>query len=71
MGISGKFLGSTKGNRDLPCNRSTSGVDSPTSHSGMSGKFLGDTKGNRDLNIDRSSGHSSGKGGGSHKAGGK
>lgn len=56
-----KFLGETKGNRDLHCNRSSGGGGSGESHSsGVSGKFLGHTKGNRDLPINRSSGVSSG-----------
>lgn len=71
MGISAKFLGDTKGNRDLHCNLSTgSGGGSGESHSGSpSGKFLGETKGNKDLPIDRTSGVSSGMGG-KYKAGG-
>lgn len=57
MPISGKFLGDTKGNRDLNHNRSTGGGGSGESHSGsVSGKFLGNTKGNRDLPINRTSG---------------
>ncbi len=71
MSISGKFLGDTKGNRDLHCNLSTgSGGGSGESHSDMSGgKFLGETKGNKDLPIDRTSGTGGGSGG-KFKAGG-
>lgn len=71
MAISGKFLGDTKGNRDLHCNLSTgSGGGSGESHSGSpSGKFLGPTKGNTDLPIDRTSGTGGGAGG-KYKAGG-
>lgn len=57
--MGGKFLGDTKGNRDLPTNRTTSGVDSPEGHSGGTrgaGKFNGGTKGNRDLPVNRSTG---------------
>jgi hypothetical protein len=65
MGISGKFLGDTKGNRDLHCNLSDgTGGGSGESHSGSpSGKFLGETKGNKDLPINRSSGTGGGAGG--------
>ncbi len=64
MGISGKFLGDTKGNRDLNINRSEGGGGSGESHGGKpSSKFIGETKGNRDLKIDRSSGVEGGKGG--------
>lgn len=69
--MNGKFLGDTKGNRDLHCNL-TSGEKggSGESHSGSpSGKFLGSTKGNRDLPPDRTSGTGGGKGG-AYKAGG-
>lgn len=71
MSISGKFLGDTKGNRDLHCNLSTgSGGGSGESHEGSpSGKFLGTTKGNTDLPIDRTKGTGGGKGG-AYKAGG-
>lgn len=71
MGISGKFLGDTKGNRDLHCNLSTpSGGGSGESHSGgPSGKFLGETKGNKDLPINLSGGMGGGSGG-KFKAGG-
>lgn len=55
--MKGKFLGETKGNRDLPTNRTSNGVDSGKgSSSCCEGKFLGSTKGNRDLPIDRTSG---------------
>lgn len=64
MGISGKFLGDTKGNRDLNHNRSTGGGGSGESHSGKpSSKYIGETKGNRDLKTDRTSGVSGGHGG--------
>lgn len=58
MGISGKFLGETKGNKDLHCNLSEgSGGGSGESHSGgPSSKFIGETKGNTDLKPDRTSG---------------
>lgn len=58
MGISGKFLGDTKGNANLKPNL-TDGEKggSGESHSGApSSKFLGTTKGNKDLPIDRTSG---------------
>lgn len=54
-----KFLGDTKGNRDVPTNRTTSGVDSCCSDTGggrLGGKFSGGTKGNRDLPVNRSTG---------------
>ncbi len=54
-----KFLGDTKGNRDVPTNRTTSGVDSCGSDTGgspLGGKFSGGTKGNRDLPVNRSTG---------------
>lgn len=56
--MQGKFLGETKGNRDLAVNRSTGGGGSGESHmSGVGGgKFVGETKGNRDLPINRSAG---------------
>ncbi len=56
--MSNKFLGETKGNRDLPINQTTgSGGGAGESHGGSpSGQFLGETKGNRDLPINRSSG---------------
>lgn len=71
MAISGKFLGDTKGNRDLHCNLSTgSGGGSGESHSSVSsGKFIGTTKGNTDLPIDRTKGMGGGAGG-KYKAGG-
>lgn len=52
-----KFLGETKGNRDLNTNRSTGGGGSGESHAkgAGGGKFIGETKGNRDLPINRSS----------------
>lgn len=56
--MQGKFLGDTKGNRDLHCNRTEGGGGSGESHAGgpESGKFLGPTKGNRDLPTNRSNG---------------
>ena len=61
--MKGKFLGPTKGNRDLNTNRTTGGGGSGESHGGSpSGKFLGPTKGNRDLPIDRTAGHKMGAG---------
>jgi hypothetical protein len=56
----GKFLGETKGNRDLHCNLSNgSKGGSGESHkggAGLGGKFAGGTKGNTDLPINRSAG---------------
>jgi hypothetical protein len=65
MAISGKFLGDTKGNRDLGiCLSDGSGGGSGESHSGKpSSKFIGETKGNRDLKINRTEGVVGGKGG--------
>lgn len=70
-GGSSKFLGPTKGNRDLaPCLSEGKGGGSGESHAGApSGKFLGPTKGNTDLKIDRTSGVDSHEGG-KYKAGG-
>lgn len=51
-----KFLGETKGNRDLHCNRSKGGGGSGESHkggAGLGGKFAGVTKGNSYLNPKR------------------
>jgi hypothetical protein len=60
-----KFLGETKGNRDLHCN--VSGMEkggSGESHEGSpSGKFLGPTNGNTNLPPDRTSGTGGGAGG--------
>lgn len=70
--MKGKFLGPTKGNRDLNTNRSTGGGGSGESHkggAGLGGKFAGGTKGNRDLPIDRTAGHKMGAGD-PHGAGG-
>ena len=53
--MQGKFLGDTKGNRDLPINRTTGGGGSH-SPAGPSGKFIGPTKGNSNLPINRTSG---------------
>ncbi len=70
MSDKSKFLGDTKGNRDLPINVSSGSLGSGESHGGSpSGKWLGDTKGNRDLPINRSSGTGGGAGG-KFKAGG-
>lgn len=65
-----KFLGETKGNRDLsPDLTSMSGGGAGESHGGSpSGKFLGATKGNTDLPIDRTKGVSMGHGGRSSDA---
>ena len=64
-----KFLGNTKGNRDLPINRTVSGEDVPLGHTHITrGEFLGATKGNRDLPPMRSAGQ--GGAGGRYKAGG-
>lgn len=54
----GKFLGDTKGNRDLKPNLSEGGHGgSGESHGGTpSSKFIGNTKGNTDLPINRTSG---------------
>ncbi len=69
--MKGKFLGDTKGNRDLNTNRSVGGGGSGEGHSGSpSGKFLGSTKGNRDLPPNRTAGVVSGVGD-PHGAGGK
>jgi hypothetical protein len=56
--MKGKFLGDTKGNRNINHNLSSGGHGgSGEGHAkGPSGKFIGPTKGNRDLPIDRSSG---------------
>lgn len=72
MGDKSKFLGDTKGNRDLnPCLSTGSMGGSGESHSGApTGKFLGPTKGNTDLKIDRTSGVGGGEGG-KYKAGGQ
>lgn len=66
-----KFLGDTKGNANLPPDRTNgSGGGSGDSHSGVpSGKFLGSTCGNTNLKPDRTSGTGGGKGG-AYKAGG-
>lgn len=65
MGDKSKFLGDTKGNRDLrPCLSEGNGGGMGESHSGApSGKFLGSTKGNTDLKPDRSSGVQEGQAG--------
>lgn len=63
--MKGKFLGPTKGNRDLSTNRSAGGGGSGESHkggAGLGGKFSGGTKGNRDLPINRTAGHKMGAG---------
>lgn len=69
--MNSKFLGDTKGNRDLRPNLTEGSMGGGgESHEGSpSGKFLGETKGNRDLPIDRTSGTGGGKGG-KYKAGG-
>lgn len=66
MKMSGKFLGHTKGNKDLNVNMSSGGHGgSGESHSKMgdSGKFLGSTKGNKDVPPNRTAGVKSGVGG--------
>jgi hypothetical protein len=71
--MKGKFLGDTKGNRDLNTNQSSGPMGgSGESHGGSisAAGFLGTTKGNRDLPINRTAGVSTGHGGGQHKAGG-
>ncbi len=70
--MKGKFLGDTKGNRDLGCNQSDGSMGgSGESHPFSSSKYAGSpTKGNRDLPTNRSDGVSMGHGGGPHKAGG-
>lgn len=67
-----KFLGDTKGNRDLGTNRShgSNGGSGEGHKAKPAAKFCGPTKGNKDLPIDRSSGLDGGHGGGPHKAGG-
>jgi hypothetical protein len=56
--MDGKFLGHTKGNKDLHCNRTEAAQGgSGEGHSGgPSSKFIGETKGNRDLKVNRSEG---------------
>ena len=63
--MQGKFLGDTKGNRNLKTDLTHGGHGgSGEGHGGsVSGKFLGTTKGNRDLPIDRTAGVKSGAGG--------
>ena len=64
MGISGKFLGETKGNKTNPINVSESALGSGDSHGGKpSSKYIGETKGNKDLPINRTEGVSMGHGG--------
>lgn len=64
-----KFLGDTKGNRDLPTNRTVGGHEVALGHPHITrGEFLGATKGNRDLPPLRSAGQ--GGAGGKYKAGG-
>lgn len=59
-----KYCGPTKGNSDLPPNRSTGGMPSAAPESGpKGGKFIGETKGNRDLKPNRSSGVQTGQAG--------
>lgn len=54
--MKGKFLGETKGNRDLNPNRTQGGGGSGESGKGTpSGKWLGPTKGNKDFPPNRSS----------------
>lgn len=71
--IGGKFLGDTKGNRDLYTDRSydmQGGSGEAHKPYAKSGEFLGETKGNKDLPTNRSSDTPGGYGGGKHKAGG-
>ncbi len=70
--MKGKFLGDTKGNRDLGTNRShgSNGGGGEGHKAKPQTKFCGPTKGNKDLPTDRSAGVSTGHGGGKHKAGG-
>jgi len=64
-----KFLGETKGNRDLPTNRTVNGHEVALGHDHITrDKFLGATKGNTDLPPNRS--HGQGGKGGKFKAGG-
>lgn len=69
-----RFLGSTKGNSDLPPNVSDGkhggSGESHKGGAGLGGKFAGGTKGNTDLPPNRTKGVKSGYGGGPHKAGG-
>jgi hypothetical protein len=71
--MKGKFLGDTKGNRDLETNRSDAGLGGGgESHKAKGAdKFCGPTKGNTDLPPNRTEGVVTGQGGGPHKAGGK
>lgn len=69
-----KFLGDTKGNKDLYTDRSYADMQggSGESHKPKTAdKFCGPTKGNSDLPTNRTENVSSGMGGGMHKAGGK
>lgn len=70
---SAKFLGDTKGNRDLETNRTegSNGGSGEASKPKTAEKFCGPTKGNSDLPPNRTDGVSMGHGGGPHKAGGK
>lgn len=66
----GKFIGATKGNKDMNVCLSDGGYGGSVASSGSpGGKFIGNTKGNRDLPIDRTSGTGGGQGG-KYKAGG-
>lgn len=60
--------GKTKGNKDLPINRSESKSGGSASKDGPSGKFHGTTKGNKDLPINRTEGVKTGQAG-THIAG--
>lgn len=63
----GGTKGETKGNKDLPIDRSDSGGEGGKGDSHSSGHssspFLGETKGNKDLPINRTSGVDSKEGG--------
>ena len=69
-----KFLGDTKGNKDLYTDRSYADMQggSGEAHKPKTpDKFCGPTKGNSDLPTNRTEGVKGGQGGGQHKAGGK
>ena len=62
--MKGKFLGDTKGNRDLDPNCSDAKMGGPgESHKAVSNsQFCGPTKGNSDLPPNRTAGHKQGAG---------
>lgn len=49
-------MGTTKGNKDLPIDRSTADNGGKAQMSNVNAKFVGATKGNKDLPIDRTAG---------------